>query len=239
MASLVTGRSLSPSKRDRGSKPGPSVELSGDADSIANHDAGSGRPVTREAMSHATTTPTAPILLRRRSARQKPVRPRPRRHGHAPSSNSDLPAAPDAFLDAVKPFRDGLVVGCECMFAWYWLADLCERRAHPLRPRPRPGHEGHPRRQGQERQDRRRQARRPAPRRLVPDGLRLPAGQARRPATCCGAARFFVRQRAQLIAHIQNTNSPVQPAAVHQEAHLRRQPQRRHRRTLRATRARG
>jgi len=36
----------------------------------------------------------------------------------------DLPASGAAFLDAVKPFRDGLVVGAECMFAWYWLADL-------------------------------------------------------------------------------------------------------------------
>jgi len=26
-----------------------------------------------------------------------------------------------------KPFRDDLVVGVECMFAWYWLADLCSR----------------------------------------------------------------------------------------------------------------
>ena len=30
----------------------------------------------------------------------------------------DLPACPEAFLDAVQPFRQGLVVGCECMFAW-------------------------------------------------------------------------------------------------------------------------
>src|SRR5215217_8527162 len=44
----------------------------------------------------------------------------------------DLPAAPDAFLDAVAPFRPGLVVGAECMFAWYWLADLCEREAIPF-----------------------------------------------------------------------------------------------------------
>ena len=42
--------------------------------------------------------------------------------------DKNLPARPDAFLDAVAPFRDGLVVGCECMFAWYWLADLCEDR---------------------------------------------------------------------------------------------------------------
>ena len=35
----------------------------------------------------------------------------------------DIPASPTAVLDALKPYREGLVVGCECMFAWYWLAD--------------------------------------------------------------------------------------------------------------------
>ena len=43
----------------------------------------------------------------------------------------ELPASPAAFLEAVGPYRDGLVVGCECMFAWYWLADLCERERIP------------------------------------------------------------------------------------------------------------
>src|SRR5437764_9255930 len=37
----------------------------------------------------------------------------------------NLPAAPAPFLQAVQPFRDGLVVGCECMHCWYWLADAC------------------------------------------------------------------------------------------------------------------
>jgi transposase len=37
----------------------------------------------------------------------------------------NLPAAPEPFLTAVAPFRDGLVVGCECMHCWYWLADTC------------------------------------------------------------------------------------------------------------------
>jgi Pyridine nucleotide-disulphide oxidoreductase, dimerisation domain len=36
----------------------------------------------------------------------------------------ELPAEPAAFLRAIKPYRKDLVVGCECMFAWYWLADL-------------------------------------------------------------------------------------------------------------------
>src|SRR5262249_42767727 len=37
----------------------------------------------------------------------------------------NLAAAPEPFLRAVLPFRDGLVVGCECMHCWYWLADTC------------------------------------------------------------------------------------------------------------------
>jgi transposase len=37
----------------------------------------------------------------------------------------NLPAAPAPFLQAVQPFREGLVVGCECMHCWYWLADTC------------------------------------------------------------------------------------------------------------------
>jgi transposase len=37
----------------------------------------------------------------------------------------NLDAGPDAFLALIQPYRGDLVVGCECMFAWYWLADLC------------------------------------------------------------------------------------------------------------------
>jgi transposase len=34
-------------------------------------------------------------------------------------------AKPHDFLNAIEGFRDDLVVGAECMFTWYWLADLC------------------------------------------------------------------------------------------------------------------
>src|SRR5215475_2533557 len=37
----------------------------------------------------------------------------------------NLPAAPDPFLRAIAPFRDGLLVACECVHCWYWLADTC------------------------------------------------------------------------------------------------------------------
>jgi Transposase len=32
---------------------------------------------------------------------------------------------PETFLKAIAPYRDDLVVAVECMFTWYWLADLC------------------------------------------------------------------------------------------------------------------
>jgi transposase len=40
--------------------------------------------------------------------------------------HQDLPAEPAAFLEAIAPYRDQLVVACECLFCWYWLADLCQ-----------------------------------------------------------------------------------------------------------------
>ena len=36
-----------------------------------------------------------------------------------------MKAAPEPFLKAIAPYRDGLVVAVECIFTWYWLADLC------------------------------------------------------------------------------------------------------------------
>jgi len=33
---------------------------------------------------------------------------------------------PEDFLGAIAPFRKDIVVGVECIFCWYWLADLCE-----------------------------------------------------------------------------------------------------------------
>src|SRR5262249_52459446 len=38
----------------------------------------------------------------------------------------NIAASPDTFLATIAPYRHDLVVGCECMFAWYWLADRCE-----------------------------------------------------------------------------------------------------------------
>lgn len=43
-----------------------------------------------------------------------------------------IAASPQAFLKAVAPYRDGLAVACECMFAWYWLADFCHDEGIPF-----------------------------------------------------------------------------------------------------------
>jgi transposase len=41
-------------------------------------------------------------------------------------------ANPQHFLRAIAAYRDDLVVAVECMFTWYWLADLCAREHIPF-----------------------------------------------------------------------------------------------------------
>jgi hypothetical protein len=43
-----------------------------------------------------------------------------------------LRSEPAAFLEAIEPYREGLVVGVECIFCWYWLADLCASEQIPF-----------------------------------------------------------------------------------------------------------
>src|SRR4029434_9579757 len=43
-----------------------------------------------------------------------------------------MKAAPEPFLKAVAPYREGLVVAVECIFTWYWLADPCAAHGIPL-----------------------------------------------------------------------------------------------------------
>jgi len=44
----------------------------------------------------------------------------------------NLKAGPETFLEAVAPYREGLVVAVECIYTWYWLADLCAREEIPF-----------------------------------------------------------------------------------------------------------
>jgi transposase len=39
----------------------------------------------------------------------------------------NMKSEPDSFLEAIAPFRQDIVIAVECIFTWYWLADLCAR----------------------------------------------------------------------------------------------------------------
>lgn len=39
--------------------------------------------------------------------------------------DKNLPCRPETLLRAIQPYQENLVIGAECMFAWYWVADLC------------------------------------------------------------------------------------------------------------------
>lgn len=44
----------------------------------------------------------------------------------------NMRAEPRAFLKAIQPYREDVVVGVECIFTWYWLADLCAQHDIPF-----------------------------------------------------------------------------------------------------------
>jgi transposase len=44
----------------------------------------------------------------------------------------NLRCEPELFLGAIAPYREDLVVGVECIFCWYWLADLCTAEDIPF-----------------------------------------------------------------------------------------------------------
>lgn len=39
---------------------------------------------------------------------------------------------PDSLRRSLQPFREDLVIGVECMFSWYWLADWCREEKIPF-----------------------------------------------------------------------------------------------------------
>jgi transposase len=118
----------------------------------------------------------------------------------------DLPADPAAFLKAIQPYRKDVVVGCECMFAWYWLADLCEAEGlpsalgHALARKHIHG--------GKAKSDQIDAGELAAMLRggLFPLAYAYPKAK-RQTRDLVRRRSFFVRQRAQLIAHVVNTNT--------------------------------
>jgi len=46
--------------------------------------------------------------------------------------HKNLPCDRTRFLEAIEPYREDLVVASECIFNWYWLADLCAEHEIPF-----------------------------------------------------------------------------------------------------------
>mgnify|MGYP006292848765 CR=1 FL=1 len=85
----------------------------------------------------------------------------------------NMKAEPESLLKAIKPYRPDLVIGVECIFTWYWIADLCAEEGIPFVPGPCPLHESDSWWKSQERQNRFCKDRCSSERRHLPHGLRL------------------------------------------------------------------
>jgi len=118
----------------------------------------------------------------------------------------NLPADPQRFLDAIGPFRQDMVVCAECMFSWYWLADLCAKEnisfvlGHALYMRAIHG--------GKAKNDKIDSHKIAALLRggMIPQAYVYPAPM--RPTRDLLRRRnYLMRKRADLLSHIQNTNS--------------------------------
>jgi transposase len=44
----------------------------------------------------------------------------------------NMPTSPEALLKTIAPYRENIVIAVECIFTWYWLADLCAREGLPF-----------------------------------------------------------------------------------------------------------
>lgn len=81
----------------------------------------------------------------------------------------NMKANPESLLKAIEPYRADIVIGVECIFTWYWIADLLKGGTFPMAY-------------------------------VYPRKMRATRDLLRR-------RNYMVRKRADLISHIQNTNS--------------------------------
>lgn len=118
----------------------------------------------------------------------------------------NMPAEPGPFLEAIGPYREDIVVCAECMFSWYWLADLCSREsipfvlAHALYMRAIHG--------GKAKNDRIDSRKIALLLRggLIPQAYVYPR-QMRATRDLLRRRHYLMRRRADLLGHIQNTNA--------------------------------
>jgi hypothetical protein len=46
--------------------------------------------------------------------------------------HQNIPTQANRFLKLIAPYREDIVIGVECIFSWYWLADLCQAEGIPF-----------------------------------------------------------------------------------------------------------
>jgi transposase len=118
----------------------------------------------------------------------------------------NMKAAPEPFLKAIAPYRDHVVVAVECIFTWYWLADLCAQEGIPFVL----GHALYMKaiHGGKAKNDKIDSQKIAVLLRggLLPQAYVYPAAM-RATRDLLRRRRHLMRKRAELLAHVQNTNS--------------------------------
>jgi transposase len=117
-----------------------------------------------------------------------------------------MKAAPEPFLKAIAPYREGLVVAVEWIFTWYWLADLCAEQGIPFVL----GHALYMKaiHGGKAKNDKIDSQKIAALLRggMLPQAYVYPA-EMRATRDLLRRRTHLMRKRAELLAHVQNTNS--------------------------------
>jgi transposase len=118
----------------------------------------------------------------------------------------NMKASPDMFLKAIAPYRADLVVCVECIFTWYWLADLCAQEGIPFVL----GHALYMKaiHGGKAKNDKIDSQKIAALLRggMLPEAYVYPA-KMRATRDLLRRRTHLMRKRAELLAHVQNTNS--------------------------------
>src|SRR5438093_3870156 len=113
---------------------------------------------------------------------------------------------PRIFLRTIEPYREDMVVAVECIFTWYWLADLCAQQGLPFVL----GHALYMKAiHGGKAKNDRIDARKIAVLLrggMIPQASVSPAAM-RATRDLLRRRMHLMRQRAELLGHIQNTNS--------------------------------
>ena len=125
----------------------------------------------------------------------------------------NMKADSDSFLKAIAPFRDQIVVAVECIFTWYWLADLCAREGiafvlgHALYMKAIHG--------GKAKNDKIDAQKIAVLLRggMIPQAYVYPQDM-RSTRDLLRRRMHLMHHRSQLLAHIQNTNSPERQTSV-------------------------